>query len=181
MVDKQKSKPSTLFAINILIHCIILFTFLTLFFFLYISKIEEDSFKSEIGDLIENALNEDIGDRAAVKEIITPIVPALTRFQNMYQTNTEFTDERNRFVKFSAGFFIIFLVGILITIAATLLLGCNREMDIKGIILENVLIFCFVGIVEYVFFTKIAINFVPVVPSMMVTTIIDKLKEQLNS
>lgn len=181
MVDRLKSKSSSLFAMNVLLHCILLFTFLSLFFFLYISKVEEGVFQSEVGNLIDDSIKSSVLNNPQTQQLLKPLIPVLKRYEKIYETDTDFTKERNRSIQFTAGFVIIFLVGILITIIATLYVGCNHELEIKGILLENIVIFMFVGIIEYIFFTKIAVHFIPVVPSLMVTTVINKLKEQLES
>jgi len=42
-----------------------------------------------------------------------------------------------------------------------------HNINIEHIILENVMAFLFVGALEYMFFTKIALHYVPTMPSLM--------------
>ena len=75
MDDHHKVKFSTGFAMNILIHVIMLFSFLSLFFFLYVSKVEEDAFKNEFGNIIETNLNEFIENNKILKPEIKDLSP----------------------------------------------------------------------------------------------------------
>jgi hypothetical protein len=47
--------------------------------------------------------------------------------------------------------------------------------------MENVIIFACVGVIEYLFFTKVALKFVPAPPSLLVTSLINKFKETIQS
>jgi F0F1-type ATP synthase membrane subunit b/b' len=51
--------------------------------------------------------------------------------------------------------------------------------EMKTIVLENILTFMCVGIVEYLFFTKIILNFIPAPPSTIVTSLITSFKKEL--
>ena len=56
---------------------------------------------------------------------------------------------------------------------------CGSNLKIEEIIIENLIIFAFVGLVEYYFFTRIALKFVPVEPSFISKQFINSLKEKL--
>jgi hypothetical protein len=177
---KQQTKSTTYFSINVLIHVIILFTFLSTFFFLYISKVEENAFKNELGGMIETSLMKILLENPTSKEDIKNSSEVLTQLSKLYATPDAFTQERNTLVKFSAVFTLLIIVGILITVLATLSAGCDRDVSIKHILIENVIVFLCVGMVEYMFFTKIAIKYVPTSPSLLTNTLISTIKSQLS-
>lgn len=171
-------KSSTYLSMNVLIHVIILFSFLSMFFFAFVSKVEEKAFKNELGDMIEENLNKVIMNNQEVKPYLHDISPSLKKINVLYQDDDRFTLERNILVKFSAIFTVLVLLSIFITIVATLAFGCDRKVSLKHLIIENIIIFILIGMVEYMFFTRIAIKFVPTTPSLMVNTLINTLKTQ---
>jgi len=54
-----------------------------------------------------------------------------------------------------------------------------EKNEMKTIVLENILTFMCVGFVEYLFFTKIILKFIPAPPSTIVTSLISSFKEEL--
>jgi len=54
-----------------------------------------------------------------------------------------------------------------------------NKIEMKTIVLENILTFICVGFVEYLFFTKIILKFIPAPPSTIITSLISSLKEEL--
>ena len=177
-MENPHIKTSTYLSMNVLIHVIILFSFLSLFFFKFVSKVEEDAFKSELGDMIEENVNKVILNNQDVKPRIKKILPALKKLNVLYENPDGFTLERNILVKFSAIFMILILLSIFITITTTLAFGCDKNVSIKHLIIENIIIFILIGIVEYMFFTRIAIKYIPTTPSLMINTLINTLKNQ---
>jgi hypothetical protein len=173
-------KYSTYFSLDIMIHTTILFTFLAAFFFLYISKIEQNAFEDEISSLIDDNLGPAIADN---KDLLSPIVmsvkPMLKQLQTNYNKPNKYITESNKLIKFAAGFVILLLLCIILTIILTAKLDCGKNVNITHIIVENTLVFIFVGMVEFWFFTNIAIKYIPTSPSLMVNTLIDSLKADL--
>ena len=98
---------NTHFAMNIVLHIIILFTFLSAFFFLYISKVEKQAFEQEIGSLIEDNLSKILTANPQLKPYIVEVTPALKSLAVLYKTSSRYTNERNIFVKFSNFEFLI--------------------------------------------------------------------------
>ena len=175
-------KYSTYFSLDIMIHTVILFTFLAAFFFFYISKIEQKAFEDEIANLIDDNLGPAIADnKDLLYPIVMPIKPMLKQFQNSYIKPDRYITESNKLIKFTAVFVILLLLCTILTIILTVKLDCGKTVNITHIILENIVVFIFVGIVEFWFFTNIAIKYIPTSPSLMVNTLIDSLKTELKS
>jgi hypothetical protein len=53
-------------------------------------------------------------------------------------------------------------------------------VPLKEILLENTFTFLLVGVLEFVFFTKIASQYIPAPPTLMLKTVIDTLKTNLS-
>jgi hypothetical protein len=173
-------QSSTYLAINVLIHVIILFSFLCVFFFAYVSKIEGKAFQDELGNMIEQDLGKILNENQDVNIEIKKFTPLLKRLQTLYDKPDRFTQERNKMLKIIAMVIIGGLFVLLGAIFFTVKFDCHKNIDIKPIIFENIILFIFVGITEYIFFTNIAIKYIPTKPSLLVNTMINTLKEQLS-
>ncbi len=57
----------------------------------------------------------------------------------------------------------------------------DSKLNIKDIVIENAIIFMFVGIVEFLFFKTIAFKFIPVEPSFISKEFLNQVKNQLKN
>lgn len=175
-MDASKQIKTT---IDVLIHIIILFSFLSLFFFLYISRIESDAFKTELAGMISDHINKFIEENPSIDTSLYEMQPYIKRFMDRYNKPTGKTLERNIMLKFLSIFVILLLSGITISIILTASLECNKKLNISHIILQNIIVFIFIGIVEYNFFTHVASKYIPVMPSLMASTMVETLKAEI--
>ena len=181
-MESLETKLFTYSSLNVILHSVILLTFLSLFFFMFISHQEKSAFQHEIASLIDTYLTKTLDKipKNKIRDELISIFPNLDSIKKLYQSDNPFTTERNLLVKFTCGFMIILLVTILVSVIMTLSIGCDRNLKyLKFIIIENLVIFSFIGLIEYLFFTKIAINYIPTTPSLMIGTLIDEIKNQL--
>ena len=178
------TRPSnkTRFNINLIIHVLILFTFLLMFFMFYISRLERDTFKEQIHDIIDtnlsnvlNTLNE--GDKTELKNALK-LLPYDT-LNKLYSKASTDISEHNKWLFRIAGMGVAVLIIAIIAIIFTLKYSCNQCVSWGPIILENVVIFSFVGLIEYMFFTRIISKYTPAPPSLMIKSLIDSIKENL--
>ena len=170
----------TFSSLNIVLHMMILFTFLSVFFFAYISKVEEQAFKDEIGGLLENSITNAMqANKEQIKPAVHKIKPLLNYLQNQYATPDMATLKTNIMIKFLAVFSVLLLVCVFITIVLTSTLECKHSVPVGKLVIENIIVFIFVGIVEYMFFTNIAIKYVPAPPTLLVKTIINRIRAKL--
>ena len=177
----NSTKYSTYFALDIMIHTLILFTFLSIFFFMYVSKIEKNAFESEIGDLIEKTITNMLDkNKTNAKIVLSDGKGILTNLQNLYTMPSNYSRERNTLVKFSAIFIIVLLICCILSIIITLKVDCGQNVHMGHIIIENILVFICIGIIEFWFFSNVAIKYIPTSPSLMIDTMITALKKELN-
>lgn len=159
--------------ISILVHILILFTFLSIFFFSFVSKIEEKTFQNEMGDLIQtnirNILTPDI------KKYLSQYKPTLQKIQLLYPEPDRYVQENNKWIKISA----IFVIAFLLSMIGTILIFQCEKVSMGGIIAENIVTFICIGIVEYWFFTNIAIKWIPTSPSLMIDKMFTSISENL--
>jgi len=177
----NETKYSTYFALDIMIHTLILFTFLSIFFFMYVSKIERNAFESEIGDLIEDSVTKILDEnKDSAKSFLSPLKPVLTPISNLYSGPSRFSTERNTLVRFSAIFVAVLIICCILSIIITLQVDCHESVHVGSLIVENIVVFIFIGIIEFWFFTNVAIKYIPTSPSLMINTMLTTLKKQLN-
>ena len=172
---------ATYIALDVMIHILILFTFLSVFFFMYVSKIETTAFQEEIGSNLEKSVTGILDkNRKDVLPTINKLRPVLSQLQNMYSAPLSYSSEKNRLIKFTSVFIILLLLCAILSIVITLKLDCGKNTGIWHIVIENSVVFIFIGIVEYWFFTNVAMKYIPTSPSLMVDTMIDTVKQELN-
>jgi hypothetical protein len=175
----MEASPYLKSVIDVLIHVIILFSFLSLFFFLYVSKLESTAFKSEFEDLIKNHVTNFSTDNQ--KFIEQPVIQEyIRRVINKYRTESKATVKQNTMIKYMAIFTIIILLGIVTSVILTTLFECNKKIDVGKIFFQNIIIFVFIGIVEYTFFVQVASKYTPVVPSTMIKSMFTAFKTTIN-
>jgi len=173
-------KPPTDFAINIIIHVAILFCFLSAFFILYVSHIETQAFNAElvanIGPNLQTAFSK-LSPR--VREQTLKIIRRLplNTLEKLYDKPSKAVTVNNQWL-----FKVIILINValLILIIVSIVIitySCERCVPLKDILIENAIIFSLVGLIEYLFFTHVAIKYIPVKPSTMITAFIEYLKK----
>ena len=172
----------TYVALDVMIHVSILLIFLSAFFFLYVSKIETNVFQQEIGNNLETSVTDILNkNREQVLPRINQIRPALVQWQKLYSAPTSFSTEKNKMIKFTAVFIIILLLCMIGSIVLTLKFDCGKTTDIGHIFFENVAVFICIGIVEFWFFTNVAMKYIPTSPSLMVNTMLNTVKAELST
>jgi hypothetical protein len=169
------SEPS--FAINMAMHALILFSFLSIFFTMYITKLSKDAFDKELGEMIKEGLEEPIyklKEMPVVKQLIS-IVP-LEKLEKLYAKPAKAVTMHNNGLINSVFMTNLLLWVMLIVIIIIMKNTCNMKINITEIAIENAITFTFVGIVEFMFFSYIAFKFVPVAPSFISGQFLDKVK-----
>jgi hypothetical protein len=173
------------YVINITLHILILFTFLTIFFFAYISQIE----KKSIDDVLQNAISDQMNEFLTKLEEMQTKLPytvdwnALYKFGKTVQQETigEYPDvtqnHRNLMILASCGIAGIFLFLIGAYIYSRYM---GYEVPLKRIIIENIAVFAFVGVIEMFFFMYVASKYVPVTPDILGKSVLTRIKYNLN-
>jgi hypothetical protein len=161
------------------VHALILFTFLTSFFLLYVSKLSVNELKEQLSNLIENDLGQMIREnKNKHKNLLEGPLNMLPykKLKEYYSKKDPFQEMNNSWLKESL--IITNLSLFIIVIGSIFLISyiCSLKVDIMELIQINVLTFLGIGIVEYLFFTRVALNYVPTPPSLLLDTIINNTK-----
>lgn len=179
---EQDSSKFASSAFNISVHVAILLLILSLFFMFYVSKISSAAINKEVGDDINKFLGpviqKQVGSNPYVANLINKI--PFDKVQTFY-SGPDFVSTLNNSWLFKL---IIFInVAIILAIIYTVFLlrnACGICIPVKDILITNAVIFFFIGIVEYLFFTHIAVKFIPVKPSVIINAFIDDTKNVLS-
>lgn len=174
--------PRFSFSINVFVHVIILFTFLSAFFILFVSKLTKEMFEKEISHLIEANIDNLVhGVDNETKQnliLLTKVVP-IDKLIKKYEQPSEYVLEHNKWIQLLAVGVSIVGVCILALVMYIVYNSCGQCAPLKHILMENAIVFACVGVVEYLFFTRVALKFVPAPPSLLVTSLINKFKETM--
>ncbi len=161
------------------VHALILFTILTSFFLLYITKLTRKEISNQVGNLIEDSVPKIIQN--GKKELGPDFIAILKeipyeKLKKEYSGPDEYQELNNSWLK---EIIILTNIGLFILVTGTIMILsflCNSNINIVEILKLNLITFTFVGMVEYLFFTNVALKFVPTPPSLMLTSIIDNLR-----
>ena len=163
------------YAVDCLVHVTMLFGVLTLFFKLFISKVETNAFQSELRKLVDH----NVGENAALKKAMSSVVGRriaksknVQALQDLYSQPDSAVRQNNTWL-FRAAF--IAVTGLMGTIAGMAWVS-SGQIPLGSIVAHNMLTFAFVGIVEYIFFTQVAMKYQPAPPSLLVTSAIQAAK-----
>jgi len=171
------------YRINVSLHVLILFTFLTVLFFTYISKLEAES----ITNVLNSAINDNVG-KALSKIDNSPQVDKYIDWDQLNKMAKDIQIEaKGESADVVANHRRLLITGICIITGLFILLISlytyyymkGKNIDTIKIIIENAIVFSFVGGIEFLFFTKIASKYVPVTPDMLSDTILERVKYKL--
>jgi hypothetical protein len=184
------SQAQANYSLNISVHLLILFTFLTIFFFAYISKLS----KKSIQDAMDGLINQQVG------KLLTGIDNWDKKLNSDYPTikwkevnklakqvidksqgeMPEITDNNTK-LQFIGMTMIGSLVVLTIGMFVYFRYIKGYDIHIGQIIAENFVVFLFVGVIEFAFFMYIASKYIPVTPDFVATSALDRVKTNLNS
>jgi hypothetical protein len=174
--------------INIGVHIWILFTFLTIFFFMFISRKEKDVVTDELNNAINHnipvvmdnidKINKKVGNTINWVDVNSMANEIEKKYGN--KPDPDIDIHNKKLIKISAivcGALFVIIVGFIIYFSIF------KKMDIGlgSILLENFFISIFIGIIEALFFLYIALLYSPVNTSDMMNQIIDRTEYQINT
>ena len=176
--------------INIGFHMVILCIFLTILFFTYISKREENviskEFSKAINENVPSVLNSiDKFD----KEILPPhgninwkdVDKIADKIEDKYKDKDPEVIKNNKKLLLIAIIMCVILA--IITISGILYFGVYKgyNLHLKVILMENAVIAVFIGIIEILFFQYIASEYVPVNKSQLADNLINRIEYNINN
>jgi hypothetical protein len=178
------SKQNTVnFSVNILTHCTFLLAIIASVFFLFTEKIMSNAINNQVEDLAVDNIEKFYSELTPEnKKILQQSLQQaqLETLLNIYKTPNEERYINNNWIKK----IIYIIIGLLIVVVIVAILiskaNCGK-ISVVEILSENILIFMFVGIVEFLFFTKIIIKYIPAYPSTLSNIFVKQIKEYKSS
>lgn len=174
--------------INIAIHVLILFIFLTLFFFYYVSRISKRNIKKAFSDIIDKKINELLTETNKWNEKIDIVSVDWNEFNNLaddiilnsQKEIPEIVENNNRLKYISIIIIFCMILGIFILYFYYKYMK-GYDILVGYIIYENIIIFSLIGTIEFLFFTKIASKYIPVTPDFVSITILNRIKSKVST
>lgn len=174
--------------INIAIHVLILFIFLTLFFFYYVSRISKRNIKKAFSDIIDKKINELLTETNKWNEKIDIVSVDWNEFNNLaddiilnsQKEIPEIVENNNRLKYISIIIIFCMILGIFILYFYYKYMK-GYDILVGYIIYENIIIFSLIGTIEFLFFTKIASKYIPITPDFVSITILNRIKSKVST
>lgn len=167
--------------INIIIHIFILFAFLSLFFFFYISKKEQEKLDEKVDILSKKVPN--ILSFIEQKDYYNMIKWDLVKRNTEIEKSIDdldvdnYIEKNNKNLKYTS---IIIIISLLFLSFGFYFYNRNNpNLDISYIIKENIIIFLFIGTIEFMFFKYVASKYSPIFPVDISETISNRIKEKI--
>lgn len=181
MVSEQQAT----YSLNIGLHMLILFTFLTVFFFIIITNTEKKSINQQLDKVTNQTTIYNILDNIQnIKDYgITinwnGIYNSAKNISNKSQGTDPNIDSQNKKLKIISLIIIGTFTLILISMYLYYRFALKLNVHLWHIFAENAIIFLFIGLVEYIFFMQIVSNYIPVTSSYVADSILDRFKERI--
>ena len=169
------------FTANISLHVLFLFSILSVLFIKIISHLESKTINDELTSVISDSSDDNYNKLDINQKLLLNNGLKFVNFKNVIKLyNGENTTRRlnNKGVFNSIYVAIILLIVILFIILIVSKKLCNN-VPFKKILIENIIIFIGVGIVEFAFFKYIILKYIPVKPSFMMDYMVRKIQSVL--
>lgn len=171
------------FTINLLFHVFILLTFLTIFFFKYISKLTESHLDSELKSMISIQTDQfmlHVDKQDTQKLIRWDVVNNLsTNMIRDSKQNVQYIADNNENL-YNNSMCVLYMFVVLIIMLVTYFMFRGVDLNLKFILLENFVIFAFVGMIEIYFFLNIASKYIPILPDDVAKSVFSRLKYNIS-
>jgi hypothetical protein len=177
-----KNCGNNILIMNIIMHMLILFTILNIFFNKFVKVITTKIINKELVHSINNAFDNNQDKLQQYKKFTGS--PVFNRYYYYYKNLFQEDDNERSYINetiieninmFNITLGVIFFLFVIFSFYYKLI---DRDNFIK-LLLENGLTFIGVGLVEYYFFTQVAIKYIPVEPSYIFSSFLDNIKKKL--
>ena len=163
--------------LSLYLHGIIMFSILSALFIFVISSLSKSHIQDEVDSLVKNIVKNFINPELK-KQNIAINDSFKKKLINTINKPDEIATINNNYIYGIVITILIILITFYIFIYMILTYN-NIEVDIVSIIIENLITFTFVGIIEGIFFYTVALKFIPVVPSMISKVFLNQIKQNL--
>lgn len=156
--------------LSMFIQIAFVFSFLVIFYFLYVTKIEQDDFQEQMNLIIDDLMTDIINAKIIPKDdldsnykiIISGIIDTLEEDiivktkDSVKSVNDSNTKLKNNMYK---------IVGVILVFIVILLILLRNYIPYYTIIKEAIIVTIFIGLVEFVFLTQISSKYISADPN----------------
>jgi hypothetical protein len=183
MVCQKNIQERIEFLLNIILHVIILFTVLTIFFFVYVRTLLKASYESEIDDILgskfkEKLFNLDNETQTSIRDLLKNA--DFNSYLEKFEETNSYVSINNKWLAVICVMVFVFFVCLFLTIYFFINKTCGICLDIRSIVYENLCLFSIVGLIEISFFIFIAVEYVPVSPTVMLDCFLTDISAKLD-
>ena len=181
LLNCNQKKSFVNFTANISIHVLFLFSILSILFIKIISTLESDTINDELKNVIADSIDDNYNKLNQNQKLLINEGIKYVDFKNiikLYDSEDVSRRLNNEGVYNSIYVAIASLIVILFIILLVSKKLCNN-VPLKYILIENIIIFAGVGVVEYLFFKYIILKYIPVKPSFIIDYMIKKIQSVL--
>lgn len=154
---------------NLLVHITVLWWFLNGFFYFYVRSIEQEHIQTQIDEKLVTAVmwqayqaksDSGAGPGAGIRGLCSP---------SDVQTQADMISNNWKVM------FRSVVIGVLLTvITVAWYMFFKEDIPLKLVLSENLLVFALIGMFEFIFFTKYALQYEPVSPADMANVVESK-------
>ena len=165
----EKIYKGEVFVLDAFIHIFILCLILGSFFFFFVSNIERQA----LNDQMENGIKKGLEDYNPSKDVI--LADQLDDLSNLYKNENPVEKTYNDGLITQCIIVLVLLLFGLLCVWATMKFSAHKCPNVGKLLLQNLLLFGSVGVIEFLFFENYASKFIPVMPSYMGQVISDDI------
>ena len=159
-----------------LIHVCILSTVLSILYWTIIEPVSEKALKREVNNAISKA----------IEKLNVPPAPLVRKSADFLDKPLELmedqdpvTAQNNKVVKF-ANVAVVLVMWIALFGGSWIMQNkCGMEIPMKKLLVVNVVLFGIIGIVEYMFFSRVGQKFAPIAPSTVASLFLENVRKKL--
>lgn len=161
------------FILDIFVHCLVLFTFLSVFYYTYSSNLSRRSFDKEIENIIDMNIKLDSKEMPKDNDVKDIMVLLETEFSK----EDEFVKNNNNTL--FTNLLYTNLISWVMLLSGIYMYDNIYSFHYKELIATNMITFTIIGLAEFLFFTFIIRKYNPIKPSFISQKFIDNIKEKI--
>lgn len=179
------------FSINIGLHVFILLTFLTIFFIVFVSRLTKKHVNDAIESFVKNNSDTVLSTIDEWDKKFSPTGKGNINWNKVDDMAKQIEDsskgpspeiDRHNKQVFQGS---IIAVGVIFFTLVCVILYFKYyrkfSINMKGVLVENIIIFIFIGIIEFLFFYYISIKYIPVSPAFVGATVTNRVGQDLDN
>ena len=175
--------PGAAFALNIIVHILLLFLALTVLYKYVVAPMETGALQQEVNDKIKDCIvsqydNLPAAQKEKLRDSLKAARPFLEKLEISYATEDPLRVLNNETV-FSYAWIIVAGLALLLVVVLSVFAAARVTIGrtFLHVLMENAFIFTVIGLIEFSFFKLVATKFIPVMPSQLGKNALQALKE----